>query len=1084
MDKENRHPRILEDASKAIAQYEKRNHYEALRASVPLEVCKREDLDFSVWSLVATDACLQRIADYLLGRTSRNNKTLQRFHHEEVVLTRLNLCDAQQITDSGLGSLSQACTSLKWLSLENSRAITSIGLSLIINATSSLSSHSSLEYLSVSDCVVISGSGFGIIGSKCAKLKVLLLARCSQIKPSALVKIFAGCKHLEVLDFTSCKMISDDELKILSENCSNLRELNLSECPKISDTGIYHISNGSCCSSLHCLDIARSSLPCRITDVSLMSLGEKCAALTKINLTGCEMIADAGIAWLAKGCRNLSYINLTKCFKVTNAGMRHLGENCTGLKTVILVNVKRVSDVGIRLLANGCPTLERLNVSGLFMLSDGMKRDFGLEGLQALGKALCANSLKVLSLQDCTQISTTALVAISSLTNLETLVLSGCTNLSLDGIRAISISCSRIETLSLSNCGNCCCDKMVELVTRNMQRLRVISLAGCEKIGKNAIKAIASCRFLSHVDFTGCRISDQDLIPLCEFSFEPGLETLILSHCGNVGNMALSWISDGISGSQKRLGAIRLTTLALKYTKVTYQAAKAVRDGFPDSELVMTDEIFGFYPHSRIGDRRIIQLFTQKEDALQKLHCSYRCHLAQQRLLLLREQSMKKRTVVIVQHLWFVYVAKVELNRLKLNLVRKTRSATCLQQFYRLIEAKLCADLLRQELRLKISVVKSKRIQCIFRGIEGRRRASSARRQHKELTLTRHNCSILIQCRRRSCLSKREMIQRFRFQKRLQEKRCQSVLTLQSWHRILIAKTITKQLEERLQEMYEQQQFASKVIVRAFKANSFQQALYRKVAHTKTCLRMATTIQNMWRKFLAFRELGVLLKLHVARKVFESCIAIQCQVRCTLSRLKAKRIIDAAKALTAKNEANAAIIHRFWTSMQFKQRMYHLRYLYYDRLRRILELQIYSSTLIASTWRGKIGRDEARSAKNRCNHRWKQLWSEEEKRVFYYNQITGEIRWTKPQALLDLEKRPLCSNCEYYDAVVECATCAEYFCDQCYGAIHFCGKRSQHQVRALYDFYGRRFDYGDQRLATWPSDVDQEEYCKVEGMES
>ena len=52
--------------------------------------------------------------------------------------------------------------------------------------------------------------------------------------------------------------------------------------------------------------------------------------------------------------------------------------------------------------------------------------------------------------------------------------------------------------------------------------------------------------------------------------------------------------------------------------------------------------------------------------------------------------------------------------------------------------------------------------------------------------------------------------------------------------------------------------------------------------------------------------------------------------------------------------------------------------------------------------------------------RWKEMWSEEEEKKFYYNQISGEIRWRKPQDLLDLMRRPICSNCEFYEARQEC----------------------------------------------------------------
>ena len=76
-------------------------------------------------------------------------------------------------------------------------------------------------------------------------------------------------------------------------------------------------------------------------------------------------------------------------------------------------------------------------------------------------------------------------------------------------------------------------------------------------------------------------------------------------------------------------------------------------------------------------------------------------------------------------------------------------------------------------------------------------------------------------------------------------------------------------------------------------------------------------------------------------------------------------------------------------------------------------------------------------------------------------QVTGETRWRKHQPLLDFGPRPICSNCSFYENKVEYATCAvEFFCLRCWDAVHFGRNRGNHQFRGLYDFYGKRIDYG------------------------
>jgi hypothetical protein len=95
---------------------------------------------------------------------------------------------------------------------------------------------------------------------------------------------------------------------------------------------------------------------------------------------------------------------------------------------------------------------------------------------------------------------------------------------------------------------------------------------------------------------------------------------------------------------------------------------------------------------------------------------------------------------------------------------------------------------------------------------------------------------------------------------------------------------------------------------------------------------------------------------------------------------------------------------------------------------------------------------------------------------FVVLKITGESRWRMPQDLLDLESKIICNNCEYYEAKLECASCKEYYCGSCWDAVHFGGKRRSHAFRSLYDFYGKRVDYGDTEFPSkWPSEIEQDD---------
>ena len=81
-----------------------------------------------------------------------------------------------------------------------------------------------------------------------------------------------------------------------------------------------------------------------------------------------------------------------------------------------------------------------------------------------------------------------------------------------------------------------------------------------------------------------------------------------------------------------------------------------------------------------------------------------------------------------------------------------------------------------------------------------------------------------------------------------------------------------------------------------------------------------------------------------------------------------------------------------------------------------------------------------------------------------------------PKDLLDLIPRPKCDNCGKFEAGVECAVCDEVFCHTCWESIHFGGRRKDHEFRVLYDYYGKRIDYGDGVFpCKWSTEVMQDE---------
>ena len=86
----------------------------------------------------------------------------------------------------------------------------------------------------------------------------------------------------------------------------------------MSDVGLLQISNH--CPSLEILDVSRSELAFKITDVAMLAMGERCQQLTDVNLSGCSFITDAGVDWLSGGCKQLMTLKMPGLYKLTDTG--------------------------------------------------------------------------------------------------------------------------------------------------------------------------------------------------------------------------------------------------------------------------------------------------------------------------------------------------------------------------------------------------------------------------------------------------------------------------------------------------------------------------------------------------------------------------------------------------------------------------------------------------------------------------------------------------------------------------------------------------------------------------------------------
>lgn len=172
--------------------------------------------------------------------------------------------------------------------------------------------------------------------------------------------------------------------------------------------------------------------------------------------------------------------------------------------------------------------------------------------------------------------------------------------------------------------------------------------------------------------------------------------------------------------------------------------------------------------------------------------------------------------------------------------------------------------------------------------------------------------------------------------------------------------------------------------------------------------------------------------------------------------------------------------------------MNQLREAVVEKIRDRVRIELWAVSKIQAFYRGCVGRTLFDKKVLERKGIWKELFDGEKRKRFFYNKITGEVRWKMPQDLLDLVPKPICDNCCTCEAIVECSSCSEFFCSACWDQVHYGGRRKNHEFRALYDYYGKRLDFGDSDgvdgndgdgvgyrdtayPCKWPSDIVQDE---------
>ncbi|XP_011191999.1 F-box/LRR-repeat protein 7 [Zeugodacus cucurbitae] len=266
-----------------------------------------------------------------------SDKGLQLLTRRCPELTHLQLQTCMQVTNQALMDVLTKCTNLQHLDVTGCTQVVSISTHPNLEQPRRLL----LQYLDLTDCVVLDDVGLKIVVKNCPQLVYLYLRRCIKI--------------------------TDAGLKFVPSFCIALKELSISDCVNITDFGLYELAKLG--AILRYLSVAKCD---RVSDAGLKVIARRCYKLRYLNARGCEAVSDDSITVLAHSCPRLRALDIGKC-DVSDAGLRALAESCPNLKKLSLRNCDMITDRGVQCIAYYCRGLQQLNIQDCQISIEGYR---------------------------------------------------------------------------------------------------------------------------------------------------------------------------------------------------------------------------------------------------------------------------------------------------------------------------------------------------------------------------------------------------------------------------------------------------------------------------------------------------------------------------------------------------------------------------------------------------------------------------------------------------------------------------------------------------------------------------------------
>ncbi|PWA99326.1 F-box family protein [Artemisia annua] len=290
-------------------------------------------------------------------------------------LTRLELRQCLEITDSGVSAFSKNCNKLKEFSCVDC-AFSDLGIFELLRNCSQLEVLSVTSLYSLRDVRDPAKFRTGLPANTLKVIELRYVYSERLFEP-----LISGSKNLKSLKLYYCggkwdswlKMIPDDsglvEVHLETVNVTDVGLSSLSKCRYLNSLRIVNINNQLCtnvglisiaknCKRLKKLYVGYWKYTSYIGEEGLIAVGEHSMNLEELILIGVNA-THVSLEVIARNCQNLVRLELSMSETITDVEMSCIAEKCVALKSLCIEECC-VSNKGIEEFALGCPNLAKI----------------------------------------------------------------------------------------------------------------------------------------------------------------------------------------------------------------------------------------------------------------------------------------------------------------------------------------------------------------------------------------------------------------------------------------------------------------------------------------------------------------------------------------------------------------------------------------------------------------------------------------------------------------------------------------------------------------------------------------------------